>query len=345
MEREGISSLLLTDLLNIRYLTGFTGSNAYLFLTKRKSIFYTDFRYQEQSRREVKIDNIKILKKSFFEEPPQELKEVKEIFFEEHSLTYKNYSLLKKRLRGIKLHPAPDIVSELRMVKEREEIDLIRQAAEITDAVFCQILRLLRPGMSEREVALKIDLLIREKGVSVEPSFPTIVASGENAALPHAKPEGKGIKEGETIIIDLGATFQGYASDMTRTCFLGYAPRKAKEIYKVVQEAQELALSKMRAGRRIREIDAIARDYIRDSGYGEYFGHGLGHGVGLAVHERPSLSYASPIFDTLPANSVVTVEPGIYLPGFGGIRIEDLVLVKKDGIEILSKSPKELLIL
>ncbi len=340
MKEKGISAFLITDLLNIHYLTGFTGSNGYLFLSQGISFFFTDFRYQEQSKREVKVDKIKILERNFFEEVPPELKSEKELAFEEHSLTYKAYSQLKKRLPGVKFHPMPDIVSELRMQKDEAEINLIRTASSITDTVFSLILNFIKPGMTEKEVALKIDFLIKEKA---ELSFPTICASGENAALPHAKPEDKRLKKGETIIIDIGASYQGYASDMTRTIFLGNCSKKAEEIYKIVKDAQECALTNLRAGKKTKEIDALARDYIKDKGYGKFFGHGLGHGVGLAVHEKPTLSPASS--ETILPNSILTCEPGIYLPGFGGVRIEDLVLVKKDGIEILSKSPKDLITL
>ncbi|MEO0099176.1 MAG: M24 family metallopeptidase, partial [candidate division WOR-3 bacterium] len=221
-----------------------------------------------------------------------------------------------------------------------KEIDLIKKAAAITDSVFSAILNFIRPEMTEREVARKIDYLIKEKG---EVAFPTIVASGENSALPHAQPTEKKIREGEPIILDIGAAFQGYASDLTRTIFLGKVPEKMREIYQIVKRAQENALSQMKAGRKTKMIDSLARDYIKDRGYGNYFGHSLGHGVGLAVHEKPTLSYLSN--EKLLAGFVVTVEPGIYLPGLGGVRIEDLVLIKDEGIEILSKSEKELLVL
>ncbi|MEO0102945.1 MAG: Xaa-Pro peptidase family protein [candidate division WOR-3 bacterium] len=340
LKREGISSFLFIDLLNIRYLTGFTGSSAYLLLSDGKSIFYTDFRYQEQVKKEVKANKIEIIKKNFFSFPPKELKKLKKLAFEEHSLTYRSYSLLRETLPKVKLIPFRDAVADLRIKKDEKEIDLIKKAAAITDSAFSAILNFIRPGMTEKEVARRIDYLIKEKG---EVAFPTIVASGENSALPHAQPTEKKIREGEPIILDIGATFQGYASDMTRTIFLGKVPEKMKEIYQIVKKAQENALSQMKAGKKTKMIDSLARDYIKDRGYGNYFGHGLGHGVGLAVHEKPTLSPL--VNDKLLAGFVVTVEPGIYLPDLGGVRIEDLVLIKEDGIEILSKSEKELLAL
>lgn len=340
IKKEGIHSLLINDLLNIRYLTGFTGSSAYLLLSEGEGIFYTDFRYQEQAKREVKVDKIKIIRENFFTHPPKELRRLKRLAFEEHSLTYKSYSLLREKLPKVKLVPFRDAVLDMRVKKEEKEIDLIKKAAAITDSVFSAVLNFLKSGMTEKEVARKIDCLIKEKG---EIAFPTIVASGENSALPHAQPSEKKIKENEPITLDIGAAFQGYASDMTRTIFLGKAPKKMKEIYQIVKKAQENALSLIKAGRKTKEIDGLARDYIKECGYGDYFGHGLGHGVGLAVHEKPTLSNLSN--EKLLAGSVVTVEPGIYLPNLGGVRIEDLVLVKEDGIEILSKSEKELLVL
>jgi len=340
IEKEGLSSFLITDLINIRYLTGFTGSSAYLLLSNGKSIFFTDFRYQEAAKKEVKVDEIKIIKKNFFTEPPRELKELKRLAFEEHSLTYKSYSLLREKLPKVRLIPMRDIVSELRMKKDPEEINLIKEASAITDYVFATILKEIKPGMSEKEVALRIDFLIKERG---DVAFPTIVASGENSSLPHAQPTPKKIKEGEAIILDLGATFQGYASDMTRTIFLGKVPQRLKEIYLIVKKAQEKAISQMRAGQKTKVIDAIARNYIKEKGYGKYFGHGLGHGVGLAVHEKPTISPLTN--EKLLPNFIVTVEPGIYLPGLGGVRIEDLVRISEDGVEILSKSEKELIVL
>ncbi len=340
LAKKRISSFLVTDLLNIRYLTGFTGSLGYLLLSERKSLFFTDFRYQEQAKREVKADEIRIIEKNFFVEPPAELRGLKMLAFEEHSLTYSSYSLLKKKLRGVRLLPLRDLTAELRVQKDERERDLIREAAKITDYAFSSILNFLKPGLTEREVALQIDLLIREKG---EIAFPTIVASGKNAALPHARPSDKKIKSGESIVFDIGARFQGYASDMTRTIFIGSVPGNLVKVYQIVKDAQEKAIAELRPGKATTQIDSIARNYVKEKGYGEYFRHSLGHGVGLAVHEKPILSQLS--LEIIPVNSVLTVEPGIYLPDIGGVRIEDLLVVKENGVKVLSKSPRELMVI
>ncbi len=337
--KERLDGLVITDLANIRYLIGYSGDNGLLILTKNTSLFFTDFRYQEQSKREVKNATIKIWNRNLFEVfPVTELKGVKKLGFEAESLSYSNYRRIKQQLKKIKFVPTENWTIQLRSVKDNEELRLIRRAVAINDSVFAKIIKQIKPGITEKDLAAEIDYLIKQQG---EVAFPTIVGAGRNGALPHYQPGTKRIKKGETVVLDFGTKYQGYCSDMTRTVFVGKATKKIKEIYSIVLEAQGRALAAIKSGVRAATIDAQARDYITKKGYGRYFGHSLGHGVGLVVHENPALAKTSKAI--LENNNVVTVEPGIYLPDWGGVRIEDLVRVTKNGCENLIKSPKELL--
>jgi len=339
IQKEKLDGLLITDLNNLRYLIGFTGSNGMLLLTKNRSLFFTDFRYQEQSKREVKNATVKIRDRDLLAEfPTEELKEIKTLGFEADNLSYQNYRRLKKQIKKVRLVPCNNWTLELRAVKDNYEITLIKKAAAITDQVFNQLLNFIKPGIKEKDLACEIDYQIRLCGGEL--SFPTIVASGKNGALPHYQPGLKKIKKGEPIIFDFGARYQGYCSDMTRTLFVGKANKKAKEIYAIVLEAQMQAVQSLQKGKPASFIDGQARNYIIEKGYGKYFGHGLGHGVGLQVHESPALAKTSKAI--LDCNNIVTIEPGIYLNDWGGIRIEDLVRITEDGYEVLTKSTKDL---
>jgi Xaa-Pro aminopeptidase len=336
-----IDALLLTDLTNIRYLTGFTGSNGLLLLTRQAATFLTDFRYQEQVKTEVKGCSIKIATRNLFDDfvALGDLAAIKKLGFESQNLTVQNHTKLKISLPDIKLVACNDIVSEIRAVKEPAEITKIKTAVGITDRVFKRILKLIKPGVKEKDLSLEIDYQLKQAGDGI--AFPTIVVSGPRSALPHGQPTDHRIKNRDFITFDMGATAAGYASDFTRTVILGKPNKKQQEVYTIVLEAQLKAIDGIKAGIRAQAADGYARDYIKAHGYGEYFGHGLGHGLGLNVHELPVLSQKSEA--NLVENNVVTVEPGIYLPGWGGVRIEDVVIVQPKGCTILTQTTKRLL--
>ena len=341
-EIEEVDGFLITKLTNIRYLVGFTGSSGVLLVTQGEAIFFTDFRYKEQSKREIKEAETFIIKESLFKEVAKHpiFKSLKRIGFEEE-LKYSNYELLKKELKNKKLLPLKDKVENLRSIKDEREIKNIKTSAKIADSAFKSIRDLIpksiiRPGVKEESIATELDYQLRKEGASRN-SFETIVASGPNAALPHARAGKRKLAPGDTIIIDFGALYNGYASDMTRTLILGDNP-KANEIYKIVLNAQLTAINNVKPGVQLKELDRIARDAITSSGYGEYFGHSLGHGVGLEIHEAPMVSANSE--EVAQKGMVFTIEPGIYLPGKLGVRIEDMVLVTDTGAELITQSPK-----
>ncbi|TET21328.1 MAG: aminopeptidase P family protein [Candidatus Stahlbacteria bacterium] len=342
IKKEGLDGLLITNLKNVHYLSGYTGSNGYLFIARRMH-FFTDFRYQEQVKREVTPKALThIITEGFSEGLASltELKNVTKIGFEADHLTVSTLQRLKKRLRKVgkfKWVPTKGWVQELRNIKDSEEVALIAKAARITDKTLAEVLDLVKPGVTERELAAEIAYrFMRYTGLP--PAFAPIVASGPNSAMPHAKPTARKLRKGDLVTFDLGAQWKGYSADMTRTVVVGKASKKQKDIYSIVLRAQQHALDGIHAGIDSKAADAIARDVIKEAGYGSYFGHALGHGVGLEIHD--GLRIAATSKDKIPAGAVVTVEPGIYLPGCGGVRIEDLVYVKADGVRILSSSPR-----
>ncbi len=349
MRKEGLDGFLLTNLSNIRYLTGYSGSSAVLYMGKRPH-FFTDFRYKEQSQKEVTSKAvIHIIDKNY----PKEIAQLAEtkgsktslrIGFETTSMRVGSLETYKKELRKsakIKWVPINGIVEDLRIVKEPEEIELISKAASITDKVFAEILPLIKPGITEMDLSAEIIYRFM-KYTGLAPAFASIVASGPNSAMPHAQPTDRKLTKGDFLTFDIGAQWKGYASDFTRTVVIGKSSTKHREIYSIVHDAHQRAMDGVKAGVPASNIDKLARSYISEKGYGSYFGHSLGHGVGLNVHEAPSLS--SKAKEKLPAGTVVTIEPGIYLPGWGGVRIEDLVVVTKEGVRILSKTQRKKLI-
>lgn len=344
LQTNNLSAMLVTAPNNIFYLSGFTGSNSMLIIkrTGGAPIFYTDFRYQEQSRQQVKGFRIKIINRNLFANfPTIDLKGVSTLGFEESHLTFSNYQRIKHALKSkTKLIPCTDIIENLRSVKDNQELEKIKTAVEITDQVFNHILKLLKPNVTEIDIANEIEYQFKAKGATV--AFPTIVAFAERSAMPHAYPTNRKLKRNDVVIFDIGAKFQFYCADMTRTVVFGKASKKFKELYNIVLTAQQLAEEKIAEGKKCNEIDGIARNVIAKKGYNKYFGHGLGHGVGIEVHEKPVLSSINNE-DHLKNNQVVTIEPGIYLPNEFGIRIEDLVVVNNNGCEVLTKSPKELI--
>lgn len=343
LQKQKLDGILITDLLNVKYLTGFTGSAGYALITRKDAIFVTDFRYQEQSRHEVRGFKIKIERG----ERTRELKElveelgVKKLGFEDHHVSY---SLYKKLLRQkIRLKPVTNTVESLRIVKSHEELSFIKIAIKRAEAAFKRLLPFISAGITEQKLALKLEELLKLEGCKRLP-FEVIVASGFRSALPHAKPTDRRLKKGDLVVFDWGGECEGYYSDMTRTILINDRDiSKQKALYYNVLEAQKRAIESVRAGIKAAKVDSAARDYITQEGYDEFFGHGTGHGVGLAVHEKPVVSWRSK--EDIRENMVFTIEPGIYLPGFGGVRIEDMVIARRNKAEVLTSLPKKLKII
>jgi Xaa-Pro aminopeptidase len=336
-EKE-LDQLFVSDLVNVRYLTGFTGTNGACLVGREELIFFTDFRYTERAEAEVGPE---------WERPKAERELIPQIVgrmsgrvgFEDAKLSVRQLARLEAAAgEGVELAPAGDLVEQLRAIKEPRELERIVAAAELSDAVYEWAIERGLVGRTERDVARAVEARIREMGA--EPSFPPIVATAENGALPHAEPGDREIGSGELVVFDMGSLLDGYCSDCTRTFATGELGDEAREIYELVLRAQQTALGAVRPGASGKEVDAVAREIISEAGHGDRFGHGLGHGVGLEVHEGPRLSTTSE--DDLLEGNVVTVEPGIYLPGRFGVRIEDLVVVAADGYRNLSGLPKEL---
>jgi Xaa-Pro aminopeptidase len=342
LEARVADLLLVTDLHNVRWLTGFTGSNAAAVVgrdgTRR---FVTDFRYLTQSAeqldpawgREIAVD---LLAGAVRALPAGDLR----LGFDDADLSVRDHAKLTGMLRpGTELVPAAGLVEELRAIKDEDELDVIRASARLADDALTEVLGRGLVGRTEREVALDLEFTMRRMGAEAA-SFPPIVAAGDHGALPHAEPRDVAIPAGTLCVVDWGAKLDGYASDCTRTYATGELDPRDRAVYDVVLRAQEVALAAVRPGPTGREVDAVARAIIDAAGHGEHFGHGLGHGVGLDVHEGPRLSKQGET--VLAAGMVVTVEPGVYVPGAVGVRIEDLVVVTEDGAEVVSSLPKEL---
>jgi Xaa-Pro aminopeptidase len=344
LKQRKLDGLIVTKPANVRYLSGYSGSSGLLWLVRRESLLLTDFRYQEQCKREVRGSRTVIIKKSLFEDllAVPSFAKARTVGFESPALAFAQYAFLKKRARTKRYVATEKIVEAIRLIKGSGELAKVARAAAIADRAFAAIVKRIRPGMTEEDVAAQLDGLMKHFGSS-KPSFDTIVASGQNSALPHAQPGSRKLRRGDFLTMDFGATYQGYHSDMTRTVCIGRPTPKHRQIYNLVLEAQLKGLRAVRHGTRGADADAAAREVIEQAGYGSCFGHGLGHGVGLEVHEGPGLRKLSE--DVLKTGQVVTVEPGVYLPGWGGVRIEDLVVVTRSGCRILSRSPKKLTVI
>ena len=336
---EGADVFLVSNPVNRRYLTGFTGSAGLVWISSTRQAIMTDFRYFEQVKAQcpgwelVQIETYTDSLKALIEE-----EQAQTIAFEKDHVTVGQLEDWQGKLSA-QFVGISGWVQELRMIKTKEEIDSIRKAAQIADQAFAKLLPSLHSGMTEREAALELEFLMRKAGASGM-SFNPIVASGPRSALPHASPGERIFSVGDFVVFDFGCVVNGYCSDMTRTVLIGEPAEKHLLIYDLVFEAQIESLKAVGPGKTGAEIDAIARDIISEAGYGQYFGHGLGHSLGLEVHENPRLSKTDQT--VLQPGTIVTVEPGVYLPGFGGVRIEDLVLVTEDGHEVLSSTFKEL---
>jgi Xaa-Pro aminopeptidase len=335
-ERE-LDRMLVTDLTNVRYLTGFTGTNGACICGPGIRLFLTDFRYTERAAAEVEGWETLTITADWLKGIAEQLQG--RVGFEDDQMSVRLLEKLKEKLpEGVEMVAAGGRVEQLRRVKDDEELAKIAEASKLADEVWAWSLERGLAGRSEREVARAAEARIRELGG--DPSFPAIVAAGPNGALPHAEPGEREIGRGELVVFDMGAQLDGYCSDGTRTFATGDPGAEARAVYEVVREAQEKSLEAIRASVKGEDVDGVARKVIDAAGHGDHFGHGLGHGVGLEVHEAPRLSLRSD--DVLAVGEVVTVEPGIYLPGNLGVRIEDLVVVEDAGLGNLSTLSKEL---
>ena len=339
----GVDALLVSRVVGVRYLTVFTGSKGQLLAIPDAGVFFTDSRYEEQSRREVPDLRRVVYPKKFvgaFAEAC-EAEGVRRVGFESAGITHRSWRELDE-LEGVDLVPVGEEVESMRWTKDPEEIRLIERAQEITDAAFERIIGKLAEGVTERQVAFELDVAMRELGAE-RVGFDTIVAFGESAAEPHHRTSDRPLRRGDVVVMDFGCVVEGYHSDMTRMAAFGEPARELRELHEVVLRAQRAGIEATRAGVTGGEVDEAARAVIREAGHAERFGHSLGHGVGLEIHEGPTLRSGSG--DALPRGAVVTVEPGVYVPGLGGVRIEDMVVVEDRGCRVLPRTPKELLVL
>jgi len=342
LEVRKLEAILITNAYNRRYISGFTGTSGYVLVTADRAWFLTDFRYMEQAA-------LQAVGFEIVQHQPKVIATVKELLdsvhltrlaVEQDDLSYGTYQSYQSALGGIELIPVSGVVERLRMFKEEGELAVLQEACDLADRTFTHILPFLKPGAVESDIALEMEMFMRKNGATSS-SFDTIIASGERSALPHGVASGKALANGELITMDFGALYKGYCSDITRTVALGKVPAKLREIYVIVLEANLACIAGLKPGMTGKEGDALARDIIAKAGYGDRFGHGTGHAVGLEIHENPRLSLQC---DTVLApGMVVTVEPGIYLPGLGGVRIEDDVVITETGVRVLTRSAKEFL--
>jgi Xaa-Pro aminopeptidase len=333
LQQQVEEPLLVSSLVNVRYLTGLASSNAALLITAEGTRLYTDFRYAERARAVPGVEFVQT-RRDIYAELPSLVQG--RVGFEPNALTYARYSILQAG--GLELVPRTGLVEAMRAVKDAGELDAIRSAAGVTNDAFERLAEERFVGRRERDLAWRMESLFRELGGD-EPAFPVIVAAGATGGSPHAVPGDRVIERGEAVVVDAACRVDGYCSDCTRTFLTGELPEELARAYEVVQEAQLAGLGAVRAGADSAAVDWTARDVVELAGLGDRFGHGLGHGLGLEVHEAPWLNAEWP--SELQAGNVVTVEPGVYLPGVGGVRIEDLVVVTNDGAEVLTSFTKE----
>lgn len=343
LEKHQLDAVLIGSPESRFYLSGFTGTAGHLLIGQEKAYLITDFRYTEQAALEAPLFEVVRFPGSPQETAATLIQDLawQKIGFEAQKMSFEEHKNFQQALQA-KLTPLTEEISGLRAIKDEEELKIMTAGAKKTDRAFKWILENIKAGMTEKEFSRELEIYLLKEGAS-RPSFSFIVASGARGALPHGVASDKIMHKSDLVTIDFGAVFAGYSTDMTRTVALGEPDALLKEIYNVVLKAQEAACRAIRPGIKGREADSVARDIIASAGFGENFGHGLGHGVGLEVHEYPRLNTKSE--SVLEPGMVVTVEPGIYLPGLGGVRIEDMVLVRDEGAELLTKSPKELIIL
>lgn len=338
-----VDALLVTNAYNLRYVANFTGTTGLAVITEDKAFFVTDFRYTEQASAQVQDFEVIQNKGPIFEEVANliDKEKIERLGFEKHDISFAQYQEMNELFQSA-LIPRAGIIESLRQVKDSKEVETIEAAIGLTEKAYQHILNYIQVGMTEIQVANELEAYLKRLGAT-SMSFDTIVASGYRSAMPHGVASDKKIQNNELITIDFGCYYQGYASDITRTFAIGDPGEELKEIYEIVKEAQALVHQKARPGITGRELDQVARDYIGQKGYGEQFGHSTGHGLGLEVHEGPTVSYRNE--EALIAGNVITNEPGIYLPGLGGVRIEDDLLITDQGSRNLVSLPKDLIIL
>ena len=345
---ENIDAALIVTPCNRRYFTGFASSDGFLLVTRKGSIFYTDSRYIEAAEKQIKCCEVAEGKQVFAQMKDYlNEKNVKTVAVEAAGMTLAEFSRLQsnenmKEFEFVSDNSLDSAISVFRKVKSREETDKIIKAQEITEKAFLHILNFIRKGRTEKEIQLELDFFMLKNGADAL-SFDTIAVSGVNSSMPHGVPSEKVIEDGDFITMDFGAVVDGYHSDMTRTVAVGFVTDEMQKVYDTVLKAQLASLDVIRAGLSCFDADKAARDVIADAGYGAFFGHGTGHGVGVEIHELPNLSPRSTV--TLETVNIVTVEPGIYLPGKFGVRIEDMVFVTENGCENLTKAQKSLIVL
>ena len=338
-----LDAILLTSLPNIRYVTGFSGTSALVLVTTKDATLITDFRYQTQAAAEVgDLARVVIEPQSLWAGLWRSLPSTSPglIGFESHHLVHRDFQRLIEQGARCQWRPTIDVVETLRERKDPDELALITRAANIAESALRRAIGAVRVGMSELQIAGELERALRDEGSEGFP-FPTIVASGERSALPHARSSERVVKEGDFLLIDFGAVVGGYCADVTRTFVVGRASDEQREIHAIVREANERASRAIHAGMRGRDADAVARGYIEDRGFGSAFGHSLGHGIGIEVHEAPRLARTAET--SLPNHAVVTIEPGIYRPGWGGVRIEDDVFLEAEGARVLTAFSRELI--
>jgi Xaa-Pro aminopeptidase len=339
-----IDALIVSSISNIRYLTSFSGSHALCIITSRSLFFLTDPRYGNHSSREVRGFKRIVSGGSLIDAARNKgvFTKCKRVGFEAGHSTYATYRSLKRALPAARFVATDNLIEDITVAKSPLELRQIRRAVSISDEVFTMLLGIIKPGVRECDVAAEISYQHRRLGADAD-AFEPIVASGVRGALPHARATTRKVKSGEMVTLDFGCRVNGFHSDMTRTVAVGKVTRKARQVYAAVLEAQQRAVTAARTEMRVSDLDKIARDCIKAHGYGRYFIHSLGHGLGINLHEKPRISKMSD--ERLRADSVVTIEPGVYIDGFGGVRIEDDLLLTRHGSEVLTRSPKELMIL
>ncbi|MBM4464901.1 MAG: aminopeptidase P family protein [Chloroflexi bacterium] len=337
---EGLDAILITQPENRRYLSGFTGSAGVLLISQDQAVLATDFRYYEQVEKQAPDFRLAKITDKFKTLLPELVQQVgaKRVGFESAHLTVDQHQEWQEVAEGFELVPTKEWVEKIRAVKDEDELGKIEKAIALADQAFAHIVSFIEPGMTEKEVAWELEVFMRTRGAE-KLAFDIIVASGPNGAMPHATVSERVIRAGEPVVMDMGARIDGYNSDLTRTVCAGRPDGKFREIYDIVLEAQRAAEQRVRPGMTGKQADAIARQVIEEAGYGDNYGHGLGHGVGLAVHEKPGVGRLSE--DVLEPGMVFTVEPGIYLTDWGGVRVEDIVVMREDGVEVLTRASKD----
>lgn len=340
MEEKGLDAVVINKLVNLHYFSGFTGDDTLLVITKKTAQLVTDFRYMEQAANQAQLFEIVEQKHGLLKKAAECIRAqgCKKVGFEGNALLYDDFAELGRLLPGIDFCTALTL-DTLRQIKDEEELSCIRRAVEISDQAFDDVLKFLRAGISEIDVAAHMESFMRAHG-SERPAFTTIIASGVRGSLPHGVATEKLIVDGEFVTMDYGAVYKGYHSDITRTVCVGHADEKQRKLYDTVLKSQLLGVEKVQLGASGKDVDRAVRDYLTKEGYGPYFGHGLGHSLGLEIHEEPRLSPSSTC-EHLQKNMLITVEPGVYLPGWGGLRIEDTVLVTEQGGVPLTASSKQ----